>query len=165
MAEEGGQRLAAFLAKERAGLAARGEILAQAGGGSTGVFQAQARGGGHRGRRPLGQALLVVLEQQPPGARVALDHFEHGLPLARDERVGGEGAGQELDRLLDLAETARGQAAFVQRVAAQEVVAQGTGGPDAELGAAAGVDAVADREDGVEVEELDLSDDFSLALP
>jgi hypothetical protein len=44
------------------------------------------------------------------------------------------------------------EAALVDGVAAHEMIAQHVGRPDAELRAAPGVDAVADRQDGNEVE-------------
>lgn len=45
------------------------------------------------------------------------------------------------------------------------MLAEGAGGPDAKLSAAAGIDPVADRQDGVEVEELDLPCDLATGLP
>jgi len=54
--------------------------------------------------------------------------------------------------------------ALVACVTADEVVLEGLGGPDAELGAAFGVDAVADQDNGIEVEVLDRSRDLPAAL-
>jgi hypothetical protein len=82
--------------------------------------------------------------------------IEHGLPLVRDQGMRGQSAGQEPHRLLDLPQPPLGQPAFVEGVSAQQVVAQGARGPDPELGAALRVDPVADGEDGVEVEVVDV---------
>jgi len=124
----------------------------------------QGCGGGRRVRRDLRQPLLVVLEEQPPGPGVPLDHLEHGLPLVGHQRMGREGPRHQPDRLLDLAHAPLPQPALVQRVAAQQVFPQGARRPDAELRAALGVDAVADRNDGVEVVEPELTLDLPSAL-
>jgi len=58
--------------------------------------------------------------------------------------------------LLHLGQALFPQAPFVERVALNQMVAERAGGPDAELGAALGIDSVAHGEDGIEVEVLDL---------
>lgn len=135
-AKDAGERLPALLAEERTGLAARREFLSQLGRRGARVVQGEARGRNHRLRGLLAEALLVVLEQQPPGTGVALHHVEHGLALVRDEGVGRERAGQQLDGLSRLAQPAFRQPPLVQGVAAQQVVAERARRPDAELGAA-----------------------------
>src|SRR5664280_3867677 len=77
-------------------------------------------------------------------------------PLVGDQSVGGERAGQQPDRLLDLTQPTLTQSPLVQRKAPQKVISQRLGRPDAKLRAALRVDAVANREDGVEVEVFDL---------
>jgi len=79
-----------------------------------------------------------------PGARVLLHDVEHRGALAGDELVTRERAGEQADSLLDLAEALLAQAPLVERVAAQQVFAQGARCLDAELRAARGVDAIAD---------------------
>ena len=101
-------------------------------------------------RRSLCQPALVVLEEQPPGARVVLDHVEDRRAFTRHERVSRERAGQQADSLLDLTEALLAEARLTERIATQEMVAQGPCRPDAELGAAHGVDAVAHGDDGIE---------------
>lgn len=60
------------------------------------------------------------------------------------------------DRFLHLAQALFPQPAVVERVPVQEVIAQGPRRPDAEQGAPLGVDAVSDRQDGIQVEVLNL---------
>jgi len=62
-------------------------------------------------------------------------------------------AGKQADGLLDLAEALLAQARLVERVAAQKVLAQSPGRPDAKLRATRGIDAVAHGDDGVEAVE------------
>ena len=82
-----------------------------------------------------------------------LHDVEHRSALAADELVTRERAGQQADGLLDLAEALLAEARLAQRVATQEMLAQGPRRPDAELRAARGVDAVAHGDDGVEAVE------------
>jgi len=89
-------------------------------------------------------------EEEPPGARVVLHDVEHRDALAAAELVAREGVGEQTDSLLDLAEALLAQAPLIERVAAREMLAQGPRLPDAELGAAHGVDAVTHGDDGVE---------------
>jgi hypothetical protein len=76
----------------------------------------------------------------------------------------GQRPRQQPHGLLDLPESAFGQPALVQRVAAKEVVPQGASGPDPELGATQGLDPVADRDDDVEAEVLYFPGDRPAAL-
>ena len=109
-----------------------------------------------RTRRRVREPPLVVLQQQPPRARVPLDDLEHGPALVGDELVPLQRASEQAHGLLHLAQPLLAKAPLVQRVAVEEVLAQRASGPDAELSAALGVDAVAHREDRVEVVVLDL---------
>ena len=115
----------------------------------------------------LDQPVLVVLEEPVPRAGVTPHEVQHGRALARDKLARGQRAGQQLDRLAGLPQALLApapQAVLVQGEAAQQVLAQGARGPDAELRSALRVDAVADGEDGVEVEGLDAARDLAAAL-
>lgn len=81
-----------------------------------------------------------------------------------DEVVPGQGSGQELDGLLGFGEPLFAQAPLVERVAADEVVLEGSGGPDAELRAALGVDAVADGDDYVQAVKGTGLSDFAMCI-
>ena len=56
------------------------------------------------------------------------------------------------------------QAAFIYGIASNQVIAENPGGPNAELGTPFRVDPVPDRDDGVEVVELNLAFDLSPSL-
>jgi hypothetical protein len=94
-----------------------------------------------------------------------VDHIEDRASLVGDQVMRPQRPRHQGDGLLDLLEPAFGQPALVERETPQQVLPQGPGRPDAELGPAPGVDAVADREDHVEVVEVDLALDLSDTLP
>ena len=151
-AEDAGKLVAALLAEQAAGLpssASAARRSAMSAGRPESETEAAVSGRGGRFRQPV----LVVLEEQAPGARVVLHDVEDSAALVGDQRVPRERAGEQADGLLDLAEAPLAQPSLVERVAAQEMLAQGPGRPDAELRAAQRVDAVADRDDGVEAVE------------
>lgn len=110
-------------------------------------------------RRPVGQPFLIVLEQEPPCPGIALDDVEDGLALAGHQGMARERSREEPDRLFDLAQASLRQPSVVQGVPAQEVVAQGAGGPDAKLSATRRLHPIPDRDDDVQVVVVDLARD------
>jgi hypothetical protein len=104
----------------------------------------------------LGQAPLVVLEQELPRARVLLDDLQHGPALVGHQLIPLQRAGEQGHGLLHLLDALLAQPSLVESVATKQVLPQRGRRPDAELGAALRVHPVADREDRVEVVVLDL---------
>ncbi len=158
-AEDALQRTPAFLTEERPGLPTSTKLVSQGGHHGSGLVQCERCAWRDGPRRRPPETLLVVLEQEPPGPRVLLDHLEHGPALVCDQRMSRERPCQQPDGLLDLAQPPLGQPPRVQRVAMQEVIAKGTGGPNPELSAAERLDAVADRDDDVQVVVVDAARD------
>ncbi len=92
-----------------------------------------------------------------PADLAGLRRRTRGAGPARDRR--GRARGPRPRGLLQIS-----QAVLVDGVTLQDVVAKNAGRPDAKLGAAFGVDAIADGDDGIEVEELDKPGHRPLAL-
>ena len=69
------------------GLTSRHQRLLQIADAPTGVLRRKASDRPHGTRRRLGQPVLVVLNQQPPGPRVVRNHVEYGTALLGDELV------------------------------------------------------------------------------
>lgn len=57
-----------------------------------------------------------------------------------------------------------GETSFVDGDTINDVLAEDAGGPDAEVGGFAGVDAVADGDDGVEVVDFELTADGAISF-
>ena len=110
------------------------------------------------------QPVLVVLEEQAPRVRIAADELQHGLPGTVDERLIPESPGEEIEGFPGFLQTALGEASLVQGEAADQMTAQGSGGPLAEADAPLGIDPVADRDDGVQVKMLEGSSNPAPAL-
>ena len=79
-----------------------------------------------------------------------LDDLEDGLAIAGDELLVPKRRREQGDGLLEL-DAPREEAFLAEGPAPDEVVPKDVGRPDAELGAAPGLDAVADRDGHVEV--------------
>jgi hypothetical protein len=159
-AEEAGQRLVALEAEKVARLAMCGKDFSQTCDRAARFLQRERRHRRAKAGGGLRQAPLVVLEQPVPGAGVVVHDLEHRPALVRDQLMGDERPCEQAHRLLEIAQAVLPEPSLVQREAAQQVSAQRARGPDAELRAAPGVDAVADGEDRVEVEELDFAEHF-----
>lgn len=86
------------------------------------------------------------------------------VAFVADEVVRFERAAKEPYRLLKFHEATLLKPALVERVASDKVIAKRSGGPDAKLRATFGVDAVGDRDDGVEVIVPDFAPDLSAPL-
>ncbi len=107
------------------------------------------------GRRPRAwrilEPVLVVLQQQPPRVGVARDQLQDGLSGAAHKRLAAQSSREQIQCLFGLTQAALGEAALVQGVAPDQVLAKRAGGPLAEADGALRVHPVADRDDGVEV--------------
>ena len=122
----------------------------------------RAGGGPRAGRRR--EPVLVVFQEYSPSVGVASDEPQHGLPGFVHECLVQQRSRKQVERLACLPEPAFGKTAFVHGVAADQVFAQGSGGPDAELRAAQRFDAVSDGNDHVEVVVIHLARDRAAAL-
>jgi len=94
--------------------------------------------------------LFVVALQQAPTTGVVLNDADDGLPLLIDQLLIGERARQQVNGLFKL-DTPLLQATPVEGVAVNQVLFENMGGPDSELSGAAGVDAVANGNDGIQI--------------
>ena len=101
------------------------------------------------GAEPHPLVIVVVEDIQRPG--VIRDHAQQRLGLVGGDIVPIKHLADDAQRLFQFL-----QAPLVHRVALQQVVAQDPRSPDAELRAAFRVHPIADGEDRVEVEVLDL---------
>ena len=95
--------------------------------------------------------LMVVVVQQIERISVVGHHAQQRGRLIRRDRVPSQCVLHQAQRTAQLS-----QPALVGRIAADQMIAQHPGGPDAELRAATGVHAVADGEDHVQVIEIHL---------
>jgi hypothetical protein len=163
-AKEAREAVVALSPEQQAGLATGADPVAQRADGHARLDEREWRDGSDGPTGALRQPVAVVFEEPVPRAGVVLDHVDDGLALVCDQRVRAECPGQESDGMARVAQADFLEAPLVQREAAHEVVAEGAGGPDAELGAALRVDPVADGENGVEVEELDVAQDLAAAF-
>jgi hypothetical protein len=134
--KDAGQRLAVVLPEQRGGFTAMGKVAAQGVDGPLGLRQSQGLRQAIRfcecGREPI----LVVGEQPAPGAAVALHHLQHRLPFIAHQAPGAEGAGHQGESILQIAKAPFLEAALVERVALDQMLAQHLGSPNPELGAA-----------------------------
>ena len=85
--------------------------------------------------------------------------FQDGLSGAAHQRLAAQGAREQIQRLSGFTQATLGEAAFVQGVAPDQVLAKRTRGPLAELRTPQGLDAITNGNDDVKVEVLDLSQD------
>jgi hypothetical protein len=141
-----------------------GKVAAQGVDGQLGLRQSQGLRHAIRfcecGREPV----LVVGEQPAPGAAVALHHLQHRLAFIAHQAPGAEGAGHQGESILQIAEAPFLEAALVERVALDQMLAQHLGGPGPELGSAGRFDAVANGDDYIEVVDINLALDDSGAF-
>ena len=106
------------------------------------------------------QALLIIALQHAPTAGVVGDHLQHRFTLRADQLLVGQGAGKQVERLLEL-NAAFLQSLLVEAVTLHQMLTQYAGGPLAEAGGASGADPVAYRDDDVEIVVLELPFDLA----
>src|SRR5438128_12498601 len=96
------------------------------------------------------QPVRVVREQEVPGTRVVLDDLQHSATLVGHEIVLCQRSAQQGNGLAYLRKSALAETLFVQRVAAHEMILQGSRSPDAELRPLTRFHAVADGNDYIQ---------------
>lgn len=101
------------------------------------------------------QLLLVVALQEAPGTGVIADHTGNSFALVGYQALIGQGATEQVDGLLELY-AALGEAALVKGLALGQVVFQNLGGPFAKLHATLGFHPIANGDDDIQVEVIDL---------
>src|SRR5262245_15497449 len=85
-----------------------------------------------------------------PRARVVFDDLQHRATFVSHQLVLRERTAQQRHRLPYLRESSFAQALLVQRVAAYEMVSQGTSRPDPKLGSLWRLDAIANGNNDIE---------------
>ena len=110
------------------------------------------------------KAVFVVLEKQAPRVGACGDDVQHSASGFVHEPLVFERAGEKLQRWPCLVDPAFREPSLIQRVAANQMLAQGSDGPLAEMHGSLRVDPVTDGNDSVEVTVPDLAAGLSLAF-
>src|SRR5882672_2351546 len=162
-AENSFQRLAARISEQRRGRFACDQFALEVVNRCTGAGEIQNARRGHDAGRQR-EPPFVVLQQQAPGRCIADDEIQHGAAGVVHQRLVLQRTGQEVERLPRLEQTALGQPGLIDGVALHQMFAQHSRGPLAELHTALRVDAIPNRNNGVEVVVLDRSGDLALSF-
>lgn len=110
---------------------------------------------------------VVVLAEGAESSGVTSDNFEDTISFVTSEFVLGHETLDDAESIADFEETLLrefAETALIDGNAVYDVVFEDFCGPDAKIGGFAGIDAVADGDDGVEVVGFDGAGDLAVAL-